>query len=208
MKSRITAPCRGSRELLQRKRVTLEKIWAVVLAYYLYTVVPALGDPVVNDHLPCTATLSLSQHISTLNYLGSADTCLTRARTVLYWLFVPAITDSANKCRVFSGHFNPKSLATRTLRPCLHCKSCCRNSTDMSDQPCMWTRYVGNKTWPYFGKLNLHERRITVPAQLVVSEQAQCERGLYLCRWEVALPIGHHKLCARKWQSIQHYIYL
>ena len=37
-----------------------------------------------------------------------------------------------------------------------------------------------------------------VPAQLVVPEQAQCERGLYLCRREVALPIGHHKLCARK----------
>ena len=71
------------------------------------TVVPALGDPVVSGHLTSTATLSM------LYYLRSADTCLTR--TVVYWLSVPAITDSANKCHVFGGHFNPKSLAARTL---------------------------------------------------------------------------------------------
>ena len=82
----------------------------------------------------------------------------------------------------------------------------CRNSTDMSDQRCMWTRYVGNKTWPYFGKLNPLKRRISVPAQLFVPEQVQCERGLYLCRREVAMPIGHHKLCDRKWQSIYLFI--
>ena len=82
----------------------------------------------------------------------------------------------------------------------------CRNSTDMSDQRCMWTRYVGNKTWPYFGKLNPLKRRISVPAQLFVPEQVQCERGLYLCRREVALPIGHHKLCDRKWPSIYLFI--
>ena len=70
---------------------------------------------VANGHLTCTATLSKSRHISTLNYLRSADTCLTRTRTVIYWLSVPAITDSANKCHVFGGHFNPKSLAARTL---------------------------------------------------------------------------------------------
>ena len=40
---------------------------------------------------------------------------LTRTRTVIYWLSVPAITDSANKCHVIDGHFNPKSLAARTL---------------------------------------------------------------------------------------------
>ena len=68
---------------------------------------------VVSDHLTCTATLSKSRHISTLNYLRSADTCLMRI--VIYWLSVPAITDSANKCHVFGGHFNPKSLAARTL---------------------------------------------------------------------------------------------
>ena len=73
------------------------------------------ATPVVSGHLPCTATLSMSQHISTLNYLPSADTCLTRTRTVIYWLSVPAITDSASKYRVFGGHFNPKSLAARTL---------------------------------------------------------------------------------------------
>ena len=57
----------------------------------------------------------MSQHISTLNYLRSADTCLTQTRTVIYWLSVPAITDSENKCHVFGGHVSPKSLAVRTL---------------------------------------------------------------------------------------------
>ena len=40
------------------------------------TVVPALATPVVNGHLMCTALLSMSRHISMLNYLRSADTCL------------------------------------------------------------------------------------------------------------------------------------
>ena len=65
----------------------------------------------MSGHLLCTDTLSMSQHISTLNYLWSAATCLTRTRTVIYWLSAPAITDSANKCQVFGGHFNQKSLA-------------------------------------------------------------------------------------------------
>ena len=83
--------------------------------YYHYSSRPNLpwATPVVSGHMPCAATLSMSRHISTLNYLGSADTCLTW--TVIYWLFVSAITDSANKCSVFGGHFNPKSLAACTL---------------------------------------------------------------------------------------------
>ena len=64
------------------------------------TVVPAFGDPFVSGHLSCTDTLSMSRHISTLNYLRSATTCLTRTRTVICWLSAPGITDSANKCRV------------------------------------------------------------------------------------------------------------
>ena len=67
--------------------------------------------PVVSGHLPFTDTLSMSRHISTLNYLRSAATCLTRTRTVICWLSAPGITDSANKCRVFGGRFNQKSLA-------------------------------------------------------------------------------------------------
>ena len=59
----------------------------------------------MSGHLQCTATLSMSRHISTLNYLGSADTCLTR--TVIYWLSVPAVTDSANMPR-FRWSFQPK----------------------------------------------------------------------------------------------------
>ena len=50
----------------------------------------------------------MSRHISTLNYLWSAATCLTRTRTVIYWLSAPAITDSANKCHGFRWSFQPK----------------------------------------------------------------------------------------------------
>ena len=64
----------------------------------------------MSGHLLCTATLSMSRLISTLNYLRLADTCLTRTRTVIYWFSEPAITDSVNKYRVFGGHFNPRSL--------------------------------------------------------------------------------------------------
>ena len=58
------------------------------------------ATPVVSGHLTFTATLSKSRHTPTLNYLRSADTCLTRTRTFIYWLSVPVITDSSNKCRV------------------------------------------------------------------------------------------------------------
>ena len=75
--------------------------------------------------------LLMSRHISTLNHLPSADTCLTRTRTVIYWLSVPAITDSASKLRVFGGNFeifDPESLAARTL-------SCDRQFFQMSMLP-------------------------------------------------------------------------
>ena len=78
--------------------------------FQLNTVVPAFGDP-GRERLLCADTLSMSRHISRLNYLWSAATCLTRTRTVIYWLSAPAITDSANKRHVFGGHFNQKSLA-------------------------------------------------------------------------------------------------
>ena len=61
----------------------------------------------------CTATLSMSRHISKLNYLRSADTCLTRTRTVIYWLSALA-------------RFNKKSLA-RT-----HTINCDRQFVQMS----------------------------------------------------------------------------
>ena len=86
-----------------------------IVNFFHDTVVPALGDPVMSGHLTSTAMLSMSRHIPTLNYLRSADACLTRTRTVIYWLSVPIITDSSNKCRVFGGHFNPKSLTAHTL---------------------------------------------------------------------------------------------
>ena len=56
----------------------------------------------------------MSRHISTINYLRSADTCLTR--TVIYWLQVRTCYDGQCKQMLcFGGHFNPKSLVARTL---------------------------------------------------------------------------------------------
>ena len=94
--------------------------------FMIYSSRPYLpwATPVVSGHLPCMATLSMSRHLSTLNYLRSADTCLTRTRTVMYWLSVPATVDSVNKSHVVGGHFNPKSLA-RTL-------TCDRNFAQIS----------------------------------------------------------------------------
>ena len=76
----------------------------------------------------------MSRHISTLNYPRSAATCLTRTRTVICWLSAPGITDSANKCRIFGGSFNQKSLA-RTLI-----------ATD-SSLKCPYCRLVTNKQY-------------------------------------------------------------
>ena len=81
----------------------------------------------MSGHLPCTDTLAMSRHISTLNYLRSAATCLTRTRTVICWLSAPGITDSANKCRVFGGRFNQKSLARTQIATDSSLKlACCR----------------------------------------------------------------------------------
>ena len=99
--------------------------------------------PVVSGHLPCTATLSMSRHVSTLNYLRLADTCLTRTRTVIYWLSEPAITDSVNRCRFFGGHFSRKMLA-HTLTsdrqfaqyfPCCHLVTTSNISYRLRDEP-------------------------------------------------------------------------
>ena len=73
----------------------------------------------MSGYLPCMAMLSMSRHISMLNYLGSADTCLTR--TVIYWLFLPAITDSANKCSVFGGRCD-RQFAPISMLPYGDCK--------------------------------------------------------------------------------------
>ena len=73
----------------------------------------------------------MSRHISTLNYLRSAATCLTRTRTVICWLSAPGITDSANKCRVFGGRFNQKSLARALIATESSLKfPCCRLMPD------------------------------------------------------------------------------
>ena len=76
-------------------------------------VVPPLGDPLCKRPPPYTDKLSIPRYISTLNYLRSADTCLTRTRTVICWLSTPAIMDNVNEYRVFSGNFNPKSFALK-----------------------------------------------------------------------------------------------
>ena len=87
--------------------------------YYAYlglssqtTVVPALGDswrewpPAVSSHIINVPTHFNVKLPEIGGHLPNADS--------IYWLSVPAITDSVNKCRVFDVHFNQKSLA-RTL---------------------------------------------------------------------------------------------
>ena len=100
-----------------RRWTSVSGMWDVfnpnnIIHYSLVnTVVPALGDPRRERPPAVYGHYVMSRHISTLNYLWSAATCLTRTRTVIYWLSAPAITDSANKCHVFCGHFNQKLLA-------------------------------------------------------------------------------------------------
>ena len=122
----MTAPLKALPHVTISSTISLT-IARWTLSLYSSTYLP-WATPVVSGHLPCTDTLSMSRHISTLNYLRSADTCLTRTRTVTYWLSVPAITDSSNKCHVFGGHFNPKSLAAGTL-------TCDRHFAQMSMLP-------------------------------------------------------------------------
>ena len=76
-----------------------------------YTVVPALGDP-RRERPPavCGHFVNVPTHFK-VKLPVISGTCLTRTRTVIYWLSAPAITDSAHKCHVFGGHFNQKSLA-------------------------------------------------------------------------------------------------
>ena len=119
---------------------------------FVITVVPALGDP--HRERPPTLYghfITMSRHISTLNYLRSADTCLTR--TVIYWLSVPAIANSVSKCRVFGGHFNSKSLA--------HILTCDRQFAQISvlssgdhkqyfiSMPAWWTTWLWNSSIGY-----------------------------------------------------------
>ena len=78
------------------------------------TVVPALGDSSrdrpydVYGHVINGPTHLYVKLPAIGGHLPNAD-------VDIYWLSVPAITDSANNCHVFDGHFNPKSLEARTL---------------------------------------------------------------------------------------------
>ena len=81
--------------------------------YVACTVVPALGDPrrerppAVYGHF-----VNVPTHFNVKLPLISGHLPIkTRTLTVIYWLSALAITDSANKCHVFGGHFNQKSLA-------------------------------------------------------------------------------------------------
>ena len=101
------------------------------------------ATPVMSGHLPCMAMLPMSRHISTLNYLRSADTCLTRTQTVIKILVVRTCYNGQfNKCHIFGGHFNPKSLAhTLTCdRRFAQYFPCCRLVTTINipyiERPC------------------------------------------------------------------------
>ena len=75
------------------------------------TVVPALGDPrrerppAVYGHFVNVPTHFNVKLPLISGHLPNADA------DSIYWLSAPAIMDSANKCHVFGGHFNQKSLA-------------------------------------------------------------------------------------------------
>ena len=62
----------------------------------------------MSGHLPCAATLSMSRHISTLNYLRSADTCLTRTRTVILLVVHTCYNGKCEQMPRFLWSFQPK----------------------------------------------------------------------------------------------------
>ena len=87
---------------------------------------PALGDH-RREHPPAVYGRGINAlHSSTINYPLSADPWQTRTREFIYWLAAPGISDSANKCRVYGGHFNQKSALTL---------SCDRQFAQISMQP-------------------------------------------------------------------------
>ena len=76
-----------------------------------YTVVPALGDP-RRERPPavCGHFVNVPTHFKVKLPVISGHLPNADADSHLLVL-APAITDSANKCHVFGGHFNQKSLA-------------------------------------------------------------------------------------------------
>ena len=63
----------------------------------------------MSGHLPCTATLSMSRNISTLNYLRSADTCLTRTDADSHLLVVrTCYNGQCKQMPPFRRSFQPK----------------------------------------------------------------------------------------------------
>ena len=60
----------------------------------------------MSGHLPCTAMLTMSQHISTLNYLQSADTCLTR--TLIFLVVCTCYNGQCKQTPRFWRSFQPK----------------------------------------------------------------------------------------------------
>ena len=60
----------------------------------------------------------MSRHISTLNYLRSAATCLTRTRTVICWLSAPGINGQCQQMSRFPWTLYAKIAGIANFRPC------------------------------------------------------------------------------------------
>ena len=75
------------------------------------TVVPALGNP-CRERPPAVYGhfVNVPTHFNVKLPVISGHLPVTWTRTVIHWLSAPAITDNANKCRIFGGHFNQKLL--------------------------------------------------------------------------------------------------
>ena len=88
--------------------------------YYVYTVEPAFNDlsdkrpPAVYGHFT-----NVPIYIN-VNVPRSADTCLTRTRTVINWLSAPVITDNVNKHHIF-WWLQPCISRPNRGRPCVQC---------------------------------------------------------------------------------------
>ena len=99
-----------------------------------YTVVPALGDP-RHERPPAERppavyghVINVPTHFNVKLRAISGHLPNTDADSHLLVVRTCYITDSTNKCCVFGSHFNPKSLAVRTL-------SCDRQFTQISMLP-------------------------------------------------------------------------
>ena len=100
--------------LFESKLICLETNFMLFCVHFhqitANTVVPALCDPRHERPPSVYGHVINVRHISTLNYLPSADTRLTRTQTVIFWLSATAIsiTDTYKQMQRFQWSFQPQ----------------------------------------------------------------------------------------------------